>query len=337
MLRFVDLFCGIGGFRVAAEQAFAERRLTPHCVFSCDIDPEAQDAYEANFGERPAGDITRIDEEQVPDHDLLFAGFPCQAFSICGDRKGFDDTRGTLFFDIARILDAKRPQAFVLENVKQLSTHDNGTTMRVIHETLRGLGYHAQHHVLNALDFGLPQKRERTFIVGFREPLQFRFPTGNRQNLSLEEILLPDSDVPPFYWASEKIRRQRLERFEGDLPTRRTVWHENKGGHISAYPFSCAMRAGASYNYLLVDGKRRLTEREMLRLQGFPDSYKIVCGYGATRRHAGNSVAVPVVAAVIGAVLSALAVPQRMAEYGYTPIRQFALEFEESPIAYAVP
>lgn len=334
-MQFVDLFCGIGGFRLAAEQAFAEHGLTGQCVFSCDIDGEAQDAYQANFGERPAGDITLIDEEKVPDHDLLLGGFPCQAFSICGDRKGFDDTRGTLFFDIARILDAKRPKAFVLENVKQLATHNNGTTMRVIHETLRGLGYHVQHRVLNALDFGLPQKRERTFIVGFREPLCFRFPSKLGGKISLEEILLSDNDVPPFYWASEKIRRQRLERFEGMLPQRRTIWHENKGGHISAYPFSCAMRAGASYNYLLVDGKRRLTEREMLRLQGFPDSYQIVCGYGGTRRHAGNSVAVPVVAAVIGAVLDALETSPCVSAANHAPARQFALELEEATPAYS--
>ncbi len=330
-LRYIDLFCGIGGFRVAAQSAFAERGIVAECVFSSDIDPEAQETYYANFGDRPCGDITQIDEENIPDHELLFGGFPCQAFSICGARKGFDDTRGTLFFDIARILDAKRPQAFVLENVKQLSTHDNGRTMRVIHETLRGLGYHAQHRVLNALDFGLPHKRERTFIVGFREPLAFRFPVGNPYKISLEEILIPDEQVAPFYWASEKICRQRQERFEGDLPQRRTIWHENKGGHISAYPFSCALRAGASYNYLLVDGKRRLTEREMLRLQGFPDSYKIVCGYGAARRHAGNSVAVPVVVAVISAVSDALRDPQYALSTHYSPLRQFALELEASP------
>jgi DNA (cytosine-5)-methyltransferase 1 len=328
-MRYSDLFCGIGGFRFAAQQAFAQRSIESSCVFSSDIDPYCQDAYQANFGERPAGDITRIDANEIPDHDLLLGGFPCQAFSICGDRKGFEDTRGTLFFDIVRILDAKRPRAFVLENVKQLATHDNGTTMQVISETLCGLGYSVQHRVLNALDFGLPQKRERTFIVGFNEPLKFSWAGGNRRMTPLEEILLPDEQIPEFYWASEKIRRQRLERFESDLPERRTIWHENKGGHISAYPFSCAMRAGASYNYLLVDGKRRLTEREMLRLQGFPETFQIVCGYGATRRQAGNSVAVPVVASVIGSVLDALERREFLPQSHAIEVRQLPLDWDE--------
>ena len=305
-LRFIDLFCGIGGFRVAADRACAARGIEAECVFSSDIDPDAQTTYAANFGERPFGDITKIHADAVPDHDILFGGFPCQAFSICGDRRGFADIRGTLFFDIARILDAKRPAAFVLENVKQLATHDNGATMRVIHETLCGLGYQAQHKVLNALHFGLPQKRERTFIVGFREPANFHWPAGNLPMRSLEEILLPDAEVEPYYFASEKIRRNRREKFAGIVSDCRTIWHENKGGHISAYPYSCALRAGASYNYLLVDGKRRATEREMLRLQGFPDDYKIACNYGATRKQCGNSVAVPCVAAVINATLDAL-------------------------------
>ena len=307
-LRFIDLFCGIGGFRVAANQVCAERGLTPECVFSSDIDPDAQTAYEANFGERPHGDITQIPADAVPDHDILFGGFPCQAFSICGDRRGFGDTRGTLFFEIARILEAKRPAAFVLENVKQLATHDNGVTIRVIHDTLCKLGYHAQHRVLNALDFGLPQKRERAFIVGFRDAARFQrfqWPAGGVPMRLLEEILLSDSQVESRYFASERIRRNRIEKFGGAIPDGRTIWHENKSGAVSAYPYSCALRAGASYNYLLIDGRRRATEREMLRLQGFPDDYRIVCNYGATRKQCGNSVAVPCVAAVIRAVLKA--------------------------------
>ena len=305
-LRFIDLFCGIGGFRVAANRVCAERGIVGNCVFSSDIDPDAQTAYEANFGERPCGDITQIPADVIPDHDILFGGFPCQAFSICGDRRGFGDTRGTLFFEIARILEAKRPTAFVLENVKQLATHDNGVTIRVIHETLCKLGYHAQHKVLNALDFGLPQKRERTFIVGFREPARFAWPAGGVPMQTLEEILLPDTEVKPYYFASERIRQNRIAKFEGAIPDRRTIWHENKSGNISAYPYSCALRAGASYNYLLIDGRRRATEREMLRLQGFPDTYKIACNYGATRKQCGNSVAVLCVAAVIRSTLDAL-------------------------------
>lgn len=308
-VRFIDLFCGIGGFRIAAEAAAKAQGIEAQCVFSSDIDADAQITYAANFGEKPHGDITRIEADQIPDHDLLFGGFPCQAFSICGDGRGFEDTRGTLFFEIARILEAKRPAAFVLENVKQLSTHDNGNTMRVIHDTLCELGYHTRHKVLNALDFGLPQKRERTFIVGFQEPNGFRFPVGHLPMKPLEDLLQPEAEIAEFYRASDKICAQRIAEYESygkPSPTGRTIWHENKGGHISAYPYSCALRAGASYNYLLVDGKRRLTEREMLRLQGFPETYKIACGYGATRKQCGNSVAVPCVTAVIGSVIEAM-------------------------------
>ena len=297
---------GLAGF-AWRRIGFARRgELKRNAFFRPILITDAQTAYAANFGERPFGDITKIHADAVPDHDILFGGFPCQAFSICGARRGFEDIRGTLFFDIARILDAKRPAAFVLENVKQLATHDNGVTMQVIHETLCGLGYHAQHKVLNALHFGLPQKRERTFIVGFREPTDFHWPAGNLPMRPLEEILLPDSEASEYYFASEKIRRSRREKFSGALPNCRTIWHENKGGHISAYSYSCALRAGASYNYLLIDGIRRATEREMLRLQGFPDDYKIACHYGATRKQCGNSVAVPCVAAVISAALDAL-------------------------------
>ncbi|WP_066427006.1 DNA cytosine methyltransferase [Anabaena sp. 4-3] len=305
-LKFLDLFCGIGGFRVAAEMVCQQLNLQPVCVFSSDIDPDAQKAYAANFSEKPAGDITQIDAQHIPEHDILFAGFPCQPFSICGDMKGFDDIRGTLFFEIARILQAKQPQAFILENVKQLRGHNQGQTLRVIMDTLSSLGYYADYRILNALDFGVPQKRERIFIVGFRNRVDFIWPEGGVPMKPLSEVL--EDKVPDFYYASEKIRNSRLEKRKGKQQySEITIWHENKGGNISAYPYSCALRAGASYNYLLVNGERRLTEREMLRLQGFPDSYKIVGSYQAVRKQAGNAVAVPCVAAVICLVIDAMA------------------------------
>ncbi len=304
-MRYIDLFCGIGGFRIAMQNASERLRVSSECVFSSDIDLDAQIAYETNFNEKPFGDITQIAAKDIPDHDLLLGGFPCQAFSIIGNRKGFEDIRGTLFFDIARILDEKRPAAFVLENVKQLMSHDGGRTLSRILKVLEDLGYQVRFKVLNALDFGVPQKRERIFLVGFREPRAFSWPSGGVTMKPLSEIL--EKEVSDFYSASERIRLNRLEKKPDnhrlDEPT---IWHENKGGHVSAYPFSCALRAGASYNYLLVNGLRRLTEREMLRLQGFPESFKIACGYGATRKQAGNSVAVPCVTAVIGATLDAL-------------------------------
>lgn len=294
-IRCADLFCGIGGFRLAIEQVGRELGVVIEGVFSCDIDEECQRVYKANFGEKPTGDITAIKSESIPDHDILLAGFPCQPFSIIGHRKGFEDTRGTLFFNIARILEEKKPSIFVLENVKLLAGHNNGKTLKRIMTVLRNLNYYADFRVLNALDFGLPQKRERIFIVGFKKPCSFDWPKGEISMMPLQKIL--EADVPLQYYASEYIRKNRLKKHK---PTEQpTIWHENKAGHISAYPYSCALRAGASYNYLLVNGERRLTPREMLRLQGFPDSFEIVCNYSQTRKQAGNSLPVPVAKAVL--------------------------------------
>ena len=305
VLAFCDLFCGIGGFRIATQFSCRRFNMEPLCVFSCDIDPDAQRAYELNFGEKPHGDIRQVEAEQIPDHHILFAGFPCQAFSICGDRKGFDDTRGTIFFEIIRILREKRPDAFILENVKQLKGHDQGRTLRRILSALIEIGYYTNYNILNALDFGLPQKRERIFIIGFQEAIHFIWPEGNLTRKTLKEIL--ENDIPDFYYVSEKIKgnrmRKRLRKQEYNEPT---IWHENKGGNVSVHSFSCALRAGASYNYLLVNGERRLTEREMLRLQGFPDSYQIVGSYQSMRRLIGNSVAIPCVVAILNHILESI-------------------------------
>lgn len=305
-LKLIDLFCGLGGFRLAAENVLGKQNC--NFVFSCDFDKDSQTSYEANFCEQPFGDITKIKESEVPEHDVLFAGFPCQAFSICGDQKGFEDTRGTLFFDIARILQAKKPKAFILENVKQLVSHNQGKTIQRILETLENIGYQTHFKVLNALDFGLPQKRERVFIVGLREPKHFVWKLQKVQMKPLGEVL--ETEVAQNYFASEKIREKRLQSVEGRfLGENLTIWHENKGGNISPLPYSCALRSGASYNYLLVNGERRLTEREMLRLQGFPEDYKIVVSYQAMRKLTGNTVAIPCVEAVLYSVFDALEKP----------------------------
>lgn len=285
-LRFIDLFAGMGGMRIPLEELGGE------CVFTSEWDEDAANTYEANFGDRPHGDITKIDEKDVPDHDILLGGFPCQAFSIIGKMNGFQDTRGTLFFEIERILKEKRPKAFILENVKMLVGHDGGATLHTILSHLNSLGYFVQWKVLNALDFGLPQKRERVFIVGFLDNYDFTFPTGKpNQYVPLNEIL--EENVPESFFASKRIVESRKKRHTS--PHKPGIWHENKGGNVSSYPYSCALRAGASYNYLLVDGERRLTPRECLRLLGFPESYKIVCGYSRMRKLTGNSVCVPVV------------------------------------------
>jgi DNA (cytosine-5)-methyltransferase 1 len=294
---FIDLFAGIGGFHQAALLHGGK------CVFACEIDKHAQTAYEANYGIVPYSDITTLDVSDVPSHDALFAGFPCQAFSICGNMHGFDDTRGTLFFDIARVLKHKKPKMLILENVKQLSTHDKGRTLQTILSTLENLGYKVYWKILNALDFGLPQKRERTIIVGFLDhSIIFDFPIGSG-NGDLKNILEPDMNVDKKHFASEHIQTRRNKMHTSIYNP--GIWHENKAGNITSHPYSCALRAGASYNYLLVNGQRRLTPREMLRLQGFPDSFKIVCNDSQTRKQAGNAVPVNMISAVLREVLSA--------------------------------
>lgn len=297
--KFIDLFAGIGGIRLGFEHVGGQ------CVFSSEWDKHAQKTYEANFGEKPHGDITQIDPLDIPDHDILLGGFPCQAFSIIGKMNGFDDTRGTLFFNVANIIKEKQPAAFMLENVKQLKTHDKGNTFRVILKTLEDLGYSVHHTVLNALDFGVPQKRERTFIVGFlNKDTNFNFPIGNA-NYDLNDILENDSDIEEKYFVNDDIKNKSLENLKKEPPYP-SIWHQNVSGNVSPLPYSCALRAGASYNYLLVNGVRRPTPRELLRLQGFPDTYKIVVPYTQLRKQAGNSVAVPVIKAIANQMLHSM-------------------------------
>ena len=314
-LTFADMFCGIGGFHVAASD------LGMQCVFACDIDAEARRAYNANFGVEPFGDITAIRPETVPDHDILMAGFPCQPFSIIGSMQGFEDVRGTLFFNLAEIIEAKKPAALLLENVRQLSTHDKGRTLRRIMEVLTDLGYRANWKVHNALDFGLPQKRERTFIVGFKDDsIPFDWPEPFGEPPSLQTVL--ESNVPEKYFASERIRRKRQERHES--PYDLSIWHENKGGNVSSHPFSCALRAGASYNYLLVNGERRLTPREMLRLQGFPESFELPGSYQQIRKQTGNAVPVPIVKSILEKMLDGLSrteIARRLDKFDAVSIR----------------
>jgi len=297
--KTIDLFAGIGGIRLGFEEFGCET------VFASEWDKYAQDMYEANFGIRPFGDINKIPPSEIPDHDILLAGFPCQPFSIAGKGLGFADTRGTLFFNIEAILEAKRPKAFLLENVKRLTTHDHRQTLGVILEKLKGLGYTVYHKVFNSLDFGVPQKRERIYIVGFLDAIDFKFPKPPRYYKPLSEILEKDDDVPKNYFLSNEIKEKRLKAVKGNPPFP-SIWHENIGGNISALPYSCALRAGGSYNYLVVNGVRRLTDREMLRLQGFPDSFKINIPYSQARKVAGNSVSVPVIKAIAGEMMNSL-------------------------------
>lgn len=297
---FIDLFAGIGGIRIP----FGE--LDGKCVFSSEWDKAAQTTYTSNFGEIPFGDITKIKADFIPHHDILLAGFPCQAFSIMGKMKGFDDTRGTMFFEVARILDYHHPKAILLENVKQLVSHDGGKTFKVILEALDKLGYHVKWKVLNALDFGLPQKRERVIIVGFMDKdaadkFNFEF---DKVPYDLNSILEPEENIEDSLIASDEIQAKRQRRVEGKDVFYPSIWHENKSGNISVLPYACALRTGASYNYLLVNGYRRPSSRELLRLQGFPDNYNIVVSHTEIRKQTGNSVAVPMIRAVANKIVN---------------------------------
>ena len=290
---FIDLFAGIGGIRLP----FTE--LGYSCVFSSEWDKHAQKTYLANYGEMPFGDICKESTKKfIPKKfDLLLAGFPCQAFSIMGKMKGFEDTRGTLFFEVASILKRSQPKAFLLENVKQLTTHDGGKTFKVILETLNDLGYNFKWAILNALDFGLPQKRERVIIVGFKdkgliEEFDFNF---EKEPYNLANILEDSSQVDSSLFASEMILEKRKEKTKGKNIFYPSVWHEIKAGNISILDHACALRTGASYNYLLINGIRRPSSRELLRFQGFPDNFEIVVSHSEIRRQTGNSVAVPMI------------------------------------------
>lgn len=300
---FIDLFAGIGGIRLGFQS------LGGKCVFSSEWNLAAAKTYEANFGEMPFGDITKIPSAMIPDFDILLAGFPCQPFSIIGAKKGFEhETQGTLFFNIEKILLDKRPKAFMLENVKNLTAHDKGRTLQIILQHLRGAGYNVYHKVLNALDYGVPQKRERIIICGFRNNVKFEFPEPYASNCrpNIADILEPVTNLNHKLYVRKCIRERRLQRLKKPNFPKPYLSHENVAGAVTPHNYSCALRAGASANYLLVNDERRLSERELLRLQGFPDEFQIVVNYGQIRQQTGNSVAVPMIKAVAENMITAM-------------------------------
>ena len=233
---FIDLFAGIGGIRLGFES------VGGRCVYSSEFDEDACKTYVANFGEHPAGDITKIQANSIPDFDILLGGFPCQAFSIIGKKEGFaNETCGTLFFDIERILKEKKPRAFMLENVRNLTAHDKGNTFRVIIAHLEALGYHVYSKVLNALDYGVPQKRERIIIVGFIDDVKFNFPNPVpfSERKSLSDIL--ETQVDKKYYVRNEIRLSRLERLKDKNYPKPYISHENMAGSITPlfFCFTC--------------------------------------------------------------------------------------------------
>jgi len=300
---FIDLFAGIGGIRLGYQLNGGR------CVFSSEWDKDAAKTYYYNFGERPHGDIQKIDPKTIPDFDILLAGFPCQPFSIIGDKEGFKhETQGTLFFNIEKILLEKKPKAFMLENVRNLTAHDNGRTFKVILSHLKDAGYDVHYKVLNALDYGVPQKRERIIICGFRKKVDFEFPPPIplEQRKTVADIIDVDAENDKSLFVRPAIRKSRLERLKDKKFPRPYISHENVAGSITPHTFSCALRAGASANYILINDERRPSAREMLRIQGFPDEFKVVVNYGQIKHQTGNSVAVPVIRAVAERVIAKL-------------------------------
>ncbi|EKS6726971.1 DNA (cytosine-5-)-methyltransferase [Enterobacter mori] len=329
---FIDLFAGIGGIRLPYQQQGG------HCVFSSEWDKFSQKTYLTNFGEMPQGDITKIPASDIPDHDVLLGGFPCQAFSQAGLKKGFSDTRGTMFFEIQRIMTAKRPKAFMLENVKQLQGHDKGRTLKTILDILQGNGTHSvpddipisedarnalseklnywvDYRVLRAGDFGAPQNRERIFIVGFDRDYYrgvdfdsvFRWPVPPMTPTRVGDIL-EDLDHLPLsqdrYTISDKLwighQKRKLE-------------HEKKGNGFgyslfnkdSEYTNTISARYYKDGSEILIDqshlgrNPRKLTPRECARLQGFPDDYIVdAVSQGQIYKQFGNSVCMNVIRAV---------------------------------------
>lgn len=302
---FIDLFAGIGGFRIAMQNCGGK------CVFSSEWDEDAQKTYFANFGEVPFGDITKeFTKKQIPENfDVLCAGFPCQPFSIIGDKKGFKhETQGTLFFNIEEILLAKKPKAFILENVRNLTAHNGGRTFKIILSHLKNAGYDVHYKVLNALVYGVPQKRERIIICGFREKVDFEFPppVPSEKWKTVADIIDADAAYDRSLFVRPVIRESRLTRLKDKSFPKPYISHENVAGAITPHNFSCALRAGGSANYILINDERRPSAREMLRIQGFPDDFKIVVNYGQIKRQTGNSVAVPVIRAVAEKIVEKL-------------------------------
>ncbi|NCN86248.1 DNA cytosine methyltransferase [archaeon] len=318
---FIDLFAGIGGIRLAFEKAGGK------CIMSSEWDAYAQKTYLENFGEIPLGDISKINEKDIPNHDILCGGFPCQAFSIAGKRKGFNDIRGTLFFEVARIIKEKKPKAIFLENVKGLINHDKGKTLATILDVLRNeLGYYVtEPQIMNAKDFGLAQNRERVFIVGFRKDLginSFSYPKKKIKPVSFEEVM-EEKPVSPKYYLST-VYLNTLKKHKD-----RHVKKGNGFGYqiIDIKDIANAIVVGGMgrERNLIIDkrqknlipitnikgsinkkGIRRMTPREWARLQGFPDSFKIPVSDAQAYKQFGNSVAVSAIYATAKEIIKHL-------------------------------
>jgi DNA (cytosine-5)-methyltransferase 1 len=312
MFKFIDLFAGIGGFRLALEQ------LGGQCVFSAEINPHACQMYEANYGDNPSNDITKLNPKDIPDFDILCAGFPCQAFSIAGRQKGFEEARGTLFFDICRILNEKKPKVVFLENVKHLKNHNKGETLKVIVELLENLGYQVSYKVLNAKNFGVAQNRERVIIVASLDKIfNFDLLQLSKKKVCLNDIIEENNEYldEKAYTLLSKTSQQKDSGliFSGYLnKTTRKGVRENSL-HLSrvhrqpnriysakgTHPTLSSQEKAGRY-YILLDNQkvRKLTIKECYKLMGFPTTFKLIGSNSQLHERIGNSVCVPMMHAV---------------------------------------
>lgn len=298
---FIDLFAGLGGFRLALESLGAK------CVYSSEWDTSVKKVYEDNFGDTPDGDITKVDENIIPDHDILCAGFPCQPFSISGKQKGFDDSRGTLFFEIARIVKIKKPKIVFMENVKNFATHDYGNTLEVVKKTMEELGYKFYQKVLNAVDYGIPQKRERIYMVCFRDDLNihnFKYPKPIKLTRYVEDFLLDDSKmVDSLYVNRPDIHLNNInDNKYSNKSIRLGIVNKGRQGEriysTKGIAITLSAQGGGIFaktgGYLINGKTRKLHPRECARIMGYPDSYKISNSWHQAYKQLGNSVVIDV-------------------------------------------
>lgn len=314
---FIDLFAGIGGFHQALSSFGA------NCIYSSEFDTFASTVYEKNYGIKPFGDITKIKSEDIPSHDILCAGFPCQPFSISGKQKGFNDTRGTLFFDIARIINFHHPKIIFLENVANFEKHDNGQTLKIILQTLDNLNYSVYYDVLNASNLGIPQNRKRIYIIAFHKTLKitkFRFPTHSNNYSSLEKLLQPDKDTTDFLIHRNDIQLENksiIPDMYGNYPQCPIrIGKVGKGGQgeriyhpkghaitLSAYGGGIGAKTGL---YYINNKLRKLTPRECARLMGFPDSFIIDENKNQAYKQFGNGVVIDVLQHILNEIEAVL-------------------------------
>ncbi|MGX1436501.1 DNA (cytosine-5-)-methyltransferase [Mammaliicoccus sciuri] len=310
-VKYIDLFAGIGGFHAAMDKFGAT------CVFASEWDKFAKETYFRNYNIEPHGDITKIDAADIPDHDILCAGFPCQPFSVSGKRMGFEDTRGTLFFDVARITKMKQPKLLFLENVKNFLTHDNGKTLATVKSTLEELGYDFYYKVLNASQYGLPQNRERIYMIAIRKDLkykEFEFPEPTNEVVNLKMFLEEDQNTeqfiinrPDIKLDEDKLSQLSLMSKYPQKPIR--VGTINKGGQgeriYSEYGHAVTLSAqgggpGSKTGCYFINNKvRKLSPRECARIQGFDDTFEIIVSNAQSWKQFGNSVPIKVLENII--------------------------------------